>query len=378
MNNFDYISYTVKVTTLSPLHIGTGRELMQEYDYAVKEGKTWRLNETTLLEDKDAADPAVMRQLMSVPPAQLLQPEDFKDGKKKFRYVISGTPRSQQAGSILREQIKTASDQLYLPGSSLKGALRTALAWHGWQLNGLKPDRTKIDERRPKFAARDYEQALFGNDPNHDLLRAMQVGDSDLHGADRLMLANVRVLTSKGIGKDIPVEVEAIRGDTVFTLPMKIDTSLFSDWARQRKDFRLGGQKDWLLNLAELARAHSLDRIRDQQAWFEKRSVPKLAALYAQFGKVTLTENQFLAQLGWGGGWDNKTFGSRLQSDAKFFDWLATHPKLGLLHGKAREARKPGVPFPSTRRTAMARGKDNTETPAAPMGWALVELTEIA
>ncbi len=46
----DYIQYQVKLTTISPLHIGSGRVLLQDYDYAVKKGYTWRLNEDTLLD----------------------------------------------------------------------------------------------------------------------------------------------------------------------------------------------------------------------------------------------------------------------------------------------------------------------------------------
>lgn len=374
MDKFDYKTYDVKVTVLSPLHIGTGRELMQDYDYAVHGGKTWRLNETAFLEAQKVEDPAVMQQLMSTPPAQLLQTQDFKEGSEYFRYVIKGTPRSQQPGSILREQIKTAEDRPYLPGSSFKGAIRTALAWQGWEERNLKPDRTKIDERRPKFAARDYESILFGKDPNHDLFRALLVGDSESLGPETLMLVNVKVATSKGVGRDIPIEVEAIRSDKQFTLPVKIDTRLFSEWARQRKDFHLGGNKDWLLNMTGILRAHALERIRKQLAWFRNRRDASLVAdFYARLEKLSFAENQFIVQLGWGGGWDSKTLGSRLQENEKFFDWLVVQPKLGLLRGKARENRKPGAPFPSTRRVAMKRDSGKGETPAAPLGWALVE-----
>ncbi|HJS18847.1 MAG TPA: type III-A CRISPR-associated RAMP protein Csm5 [Anaerolineales bacterium] len=378
MNKFDYITYDVKVTTLSPLHIGTGHELMQNYDYAIHNGRTWRLDEVAFHEAQNVEDPSVMRQLMTLPPAQLLRPEDFEDKEgRSFRYVIRGTPRSQQAGSILREQIKTVDDEPYLPGSSLKGALRTALAWKGWEEKKLKPDRTKIDERRPKFAARDYEHALFGNDPNHDLFRALLIGDSTSSPADRLMLINVRVMTSKGIGKDIPVEVEAIRPETVFNLPMKIDTRLFSEWAHQRKDFKLGGNPDWLLKMTGTLREHALVRIQRQLSWFRNReSVSLVSDFYSRLEKLSFSENQFIVHLGWGGGWDSKTLGSRLQDDSKFFDWLVVQPKLGMLRGKALANRKPGSPFPSTRRVAMKRGADKEETVAAPLGWVLVELTE--
>jgi CRISPR-associated protein Csm5 len=377
MDRLEYITYTANVTTLSPLHIGTGHKLLRDFDYVVHNGRTWRLSENTFLAAQEVEDPKVMHRLMSAPPAQLLQPQDFREDSEYFRYVIKGIPHSQQTGAIVHEQIKTVEDGPYLPGSSLKGSLRTALAWHGWEEKKLRPDRTKIDERRPKFAARDYDHALFGRDPNHDLFRALLIGDSAPVTADHLMLINVRVLTSKGIGKDIPVEVEAIRPNTTFTLPVKIDTRLFSDWARQRKDFRLGGSPEWLLDLARIVRAHAFDRIRRQRAWFSERNDARAVAdFYARLEQLSFKDNQFLIQLGWGGGWDSKTLGSRLQSDATFFDWLVMQPKLGLLRDKARDTRKSRLPFPSTRRVAMKRGvQNNKETPGAPLGWLLVELT---
>ncbi|MCS6910950.1 MAG: type III-A CRISPR-associated RAMP protein Csm5, partial [Anaerolineales bacterium] len=119
MGKFNYQLFEARVLTLTPLHIGTGRELMQDYDYAVHNGQTWRLNESALLDAQNADDPAVMKRLMEVPPAQLLKkPDDFRADSKYFRYIIKGAPRSQQAGSILREQIKTGNDRPYLPGSS--------------------------------------------------------------------------------------------------------------------------------------------------------------------------------------------------------------------------------------------------------------------
>ena len=117
-------------------------------------------------------------------------------------------------GAQLREQLKDLYNRPYLPGSSLKGALRTSLAWYGWQARKLQPDRLMLDEKRAKFASRRYEQELFGRDPNHDLLRALQVSDSNPVGTDSLMLVNAKVITARGEGS--PIEIEAIRSETAF------------------------------------------------------------------------------------------------------------------------------------------------------------------
>ena len=53
----NYTLYDVKVTVLSPLHIGSGRDLLNEYDYAIYQGQTWRINEDALLDAQNVDDP---------------------------------------------------------------------------------------------------------------------------------------------------------------------------------------------------------------------------------------------------------------------------------------------------------------------------------
>lgn len=375
MNQRDYLLYNVQVTTLTPLHIGSGRELLHEYDYAIQNKSTWRFNEDAILEAQDVSDPRLAAHLATTPPARLLQPQDYQIGSPYFRYVIRGTPRSTAEGAQLREQLKNAQDQPYLPGSSLKGALRTILAWHAWKARQMQPDRRLLDEKRPKFAAQKIERTLFGSDPNHDLLRALQVSDSQPVDPDRLMLINAKVLTARGEGS--PIEVEALRPETVFNLTLKLDLVLFSQWAARAEDgrFRLGGARQWLESLPELARAHALDRIQTQLQWYRARPGSNtIANFYADLQKLDLQPNQFILQLGWGGGWDSKTLGSRLSADPVFFDWIVENYRL------SRGRRQRGDPFPKSRRAVMRVAQDaqgrRFESPAAPLGWVLVEMKQ--
>ncbi len=229
----DYKLFDVKVTTLTPLHIGSGRDLLLDYDYAVYDRRTWRINEDALLDAQDLDDPALAGQLAQTPPRQLLRDEDFFwPDNSLFRYVIKGRPRSQQTGAQLREQLKDVYDRPYLPGSSFKGALRTALAWHGFSALKMQPDQRQLVSRSPKWAAQRIEQEIFGKNPNHDLLRALHVGDSAALSAAQLMLVNAQVLTLGD--SSAPIELEALRSETVFRLRVKLDEALFSDWAHKR------------------------------------------------------------------------------------------------------------------------------------------------
>src|SRR5574341_1482560 len=173
MGNYDFTAYRLKITVLTPLHIGNGREMLKDYDYAVHGSRTWRIDENALLDAQNAEDPRVAEMLARTKPGQLLKPQDFVEGNPYFRYVLKGTPKSQAEGAALREQIKDALDHPYLPGTTVKGALRTALAWHLWEEKKLRPEISKLGGA-PKFAASDYERRLFGKNPNNDLLRALR------------------------------------------------------------------------------------------------------------------------------------------------------------------------------------------------------------
>lgn len=366
-----YAIYTLKVSVLTPLHIGSGEDLLHEYDYAIYNGRTWRLNDAALLEAQDVDDPALAEKLARTPPARLLQPADFRPDSPFFRYVIQGTPRSQAEGAQVREQLKDAFDRPYLPGSSLKGALRTALAWHAWGQMGLKPEIAKLGRR--EWAAQEYEHMLFGPDPNHDLLRALQVSDSQPVGTDRLMLVNARVLNRTGtLGS--PIELEAIRPDTVFELSLKLDLALFDDWAK-RRGLNLRGAK-WLQNLPAVIQAHTRQRTAQEIAWFRPVGTgARLRSFYEkQLGAARLEPHQVLLQLGWGTGWEGKTFGAHLRQDARFLEQVIQKYRL------ARGRRQPGDPFPKSRRVLVSFAQDSQgrrrETPASPLGWVLVEMVK--
>ncbi len=363
----DYLQYRVKISLLTPLHIGNGRVLLHEYDYTIANGKTWRINETALLDAQNVDDPHLAEQLMGAKPAQLLDPADFRPDSGFFRYVLSGAPRSKAEGAQLWEQLKDPFDKPYLPGSSLKGALRTALAWHAWQARGLRPDPTQVGRRR-EWAALAYEQRLFGRDPNHDLLRALHVGDSKPVEPAQLMIVNARVLTRGGrLGS--PIELEALRTDTSLVLALKIDRALFTEWARRAELPREG--RDWLERLPQIVQAHSADRIRRELTWFGQISnATRLQDFYRQLSQARLGNRQCLLQLGWGAGWEDKTFGSRLQADQRFMERIISDYHL------ARGSRKPGDPFPKSRRVAVGF-RDGQEYPASPLGWVLMEMEEL-
>lgn len=365
-------TYQVQLQVLTPVHIGTGNELRHRFEYVVHEHRTWRLHVDRILEERYQDWEAQARQGRQVPPAALLTEADF--GREEFfRYVIPGVPRSQQTFAELRECIKDPWDRPYIPGSSLKGAIRTALAWAGWEEAGLRLERRAIG-RRAKFAGQPLEKRLFGPDPNHDLLRALQV--SDLFGpqqpGEKVAVLNAQVVTRDGLQAPIPVEAVV---NATFEGTLKVDDYLFSGQAK-RLGFR--NRRHWLTTeLLPRLRTYSrarLEALADRFAFFARHQVPGADKMQRYFGEtllgLNLSDNATLLALGWGTGWDGKTFWTHLQQDPTLFEALVRDFRLQRRPPGA-PPRRPGDPFPASRRAVVRQGKV-----VAPFGWVVLSLKE--
>src|SRR5690606_41846159 len=140
--------YQLTITTLSPLHIGTGNTLRRDYDYVTHRGKTWVINQSALAAMLYAQDPSEFERMAAgASAADLIRPDEFKEDSPLFRYVMAGEPRAHSRGAEIQEQIKDPWDRPYIPGSSLKGALRTAIAFVGAAQRQVQIGRASCRER---------------------------------------------------------------------------------------------------------------------------------------------------------------------------------------------------------------------------------------
>ena len=166
--------------------------------------------------------------------------------------------------------------------------------------------------------------------------------------------------------------MEALRKGTRLTATIKIDGTLFGDdtpFGRfVEKELRFGKRRNWLRSLPKWARTVAGRRIADEIDFFEKRREGGTAAsFYKRLGGIweSLGKNEFLVQVGWGTGWQSKTFGSLLQGDDEDFERLVRQYRLSPQDRK----RRAGQPFPKSRKL-VRRG----DRPAEPLGWIKVTL----
>jgi CRISPR-associated protein Csm5 len=300
-----------------------------------------------------------------------LTKDDFGERHPLFRYRLRGSP----ATVAIREQIKDVYGRPYLPGSSLKGALRTVLAVAAAE--EVRPDLRRLEGSR-SWAGQTVERQLFGSDPNHDLLRALEVSDSQPVPPTQLRLrrANIYPTASqsyRGRSRGLDVDVETLAKGTVCELPIHVPTELLADRntpfdVRRRQEL---GQWEpraaWLENLARSGKRHASALLEDEYHFFEKRTdVPDVHRFYIDtinlFSK--LAKNEFLLVLGWGGGWHTKTLNRYLKRDRAGFDRLVSRYRLN-----PTGTTKPGDPFPKSRHLLRLLDK-----PGPPLGWVKVTL----
>ena len=376
------IKWTARIELLSPLHIGTGTTLLQGVDW-IQEGP-WIyvadqdkllgavLDRATARGDREVEviNAITGMTIDDLHRAGWLAREDIRDGSPLFRYRMRGEPAMNQ----IAEAIKDVYGQPYLPGSSLKGALRTVLAVGGASV--LKTDLGRPGRSR-SWAAQPIERDIFGPDPNHDLLRALQVSDSSPVEATQLDLVRVNVFPTAqqsryGRSRGLDVDVEALRKGTELVATIKIDGTLFGDetpYGRAvEKELGFGRKRQWLTSLPRWAQTVAGQRIADEIEFFEsKREGETAARFYKRLSRIWegLGENEFLVQVGWGTGWQSKTFGSLLQGDREAFEWLVRQYRLS----PQDRRRQAGQRFPKSRKL-VRRG----ERPAEPLGWMKVKL----
>jgi CRISPR-associated protein Csm5 len=360
--------HTLTIEVLTPVHIGTGTELLRDYDYAVRGGTTWIINQETLLAATLGESGEFDNTLLARPAAELLQPDDFHTDSSFFRYRLPGEPINRP----LREQIKDVWGNPYLPGSSMKGMLRSLLMWGIYTAEQRLPDLSKLGNRR-SWAAQPLEREMFSpgargdrrRGPNMDVLRSLQVADSAPVDPAALHVAttNIYPTSKQEEGGGINVDVEALKPGTVFEATLHIEEYGFTQSRLGWDDLR-----KWLDRLPALGKHRTGNRIAAEVQFHKAQGPPYALNVYDQLVRTweSLGEDEWMGQLGWGTGWNSKTLDNLLSEQPTFERDVIERYRL------ARGNRRSGDPFPKSRNLVLHQGE-----PAIPMGWVRCRLKPI-
>lgn len=180
----------IKIETLTAVHIGSGETLQYGTDFVP--GKTENGDVLSIIEPRKVLDligvdnvqqwvKAIERKEPTsqvvkryVPNAKL---EDYSN-----RIILEWS--DVRDTDTLKEQIHNGQGRPYIPGSSIKGAIRTSIL--ASLADTIQSKENKIDKSgkdfkgffKQKADAKRIESELFGATPNNDIFRFLQVGDA--------------------------------------------------------------------------------------------------------------------------------------------------------------------------------------------------------
>ncbi len=337
---------------LSPLHVGAGSEpLLADYDFAVERGAVWVMDPRKLLEGYDEEE--LRHGIPEVRLSKRLGPEGYR------ACAAYSLPVSGEVGNEIVPCIKDVEGRAYLPGSSLKGALRSVVGWAAAGESGGAPTGGELG-RNAKCAGAQWERRVFGRSPNYNVMRALLVGDSTPAPAEQMELAGVSIYSLSGRelqpkGQGYRLSLEALRPGTRLTFRLGLDR-----YTLAHPDLGLAEKGRWLESLASICRERAMELIAGEKDFYTTYGPRPLLQFYRRLEDraAGLGENRFLLQMAWGTGWGAKTLGAAL-TQGELFGEVRDRYRLG----------RSGAPFPKSRRLVERGG-----TAVEPLGWVEVTL----
>ena len=375
---------------LSPIHVGSGEKL-GGLDF-VREG-----GHVVVLDQRKMAAVIEARHLED---AYVRLCESGRPDVQEFLRTSRVPPREVAAyilritGSVGREIlpfIKTPDGRVYMPGSSVKGAIRSAL------LHRIVEERADVRQaiateairnlgrlRRPavgrmsaklRGASDLADQSAFGKDHNRNVMRILHLVDTRSIPPGQLSAAEVRVLTVR----DGKLEVK----ETQSRMPMRLTAEILPAGTRLGAEFT---RNAYLEDSQGPARALGLgDRVEFVAAWVAHCNAMAQAALQREadfarrFGHTALAgryeamlqqvaglgAQQCILHLGWGAGYDAMALGNLFDPESR------RRIRIGANLGKIDRG-EPVEPFPKSRKVVW--GGDGSSID--PLGWILLTLGE--
>jgi CRISPR-associated protein Csm5 len=295
-------TFEVELKVLTPLHIRAGSApLNRDWDYIVTGNTAYVLDNRRIyseLWDSKSTPPT---------PAQLLRGSQVSDYTLYTLRIAQIAAPPERIWPITRD----INGRPYVPGSSIKGLLRTAIIWKLYQ----PPLQLDDGQTQAKSAGAKMEKTLMGQEPHRDILRALRVSDFQLLGEAQSWLFPFELLTLDRNGRLRSITgnkggwepLEAVGNGATFRGTISIDEHLLQNPAAQR-ELHLSTQAvqlvySWADVLSEFGKA----LLNYQIGFFRRCFEPDLANLLGRISQVRIP-----ACLGWGGGWPSKTVGLKL------------------------------------------------------------------
>lgn len=380
----------VKISVITQTHIGTGNNLTPlDFFLQGNELVVFDLNKYLRrdLRQAERFNTEITKEAGKFSLGNFLD-KTAKENKELYKYKAAITPQittrlnseinKNTPNKEIKEQIKDTSNKVYLPASSIKGALRTAYAYYILKNNQslleklkdfiLQESQRQRDSRKlAKFSDRELSRYVFygertsinANEEQRDIFRVISISDSDsLEPENCLEIGLTETINSS----KKPINFyELIKQKTVFTAKLTINENLLNKGS-------LLGWNEEKRSLDTKLLCKAVNQFAQDIAEEEIKANKILEKGYTAIKSLASSgkEDSCYLCLGQGAGWSKMTVGLLLKTDKEF---RTLRQKLNLAsYPKERLEQE----FPKTRKLLLTVKNEQLE-PILPLGW--VKLT---
>ncbi|QQG66595.1 type III-A CRISPR-associated RAMP protein Csm5 [Desulfobulbus oligotrophicus] len=370
-------TYQLNVQLLTPVHIGCGKNYVQDIDYIKSGQKVSVFDQNKLFAEVAALGETAVNEFTAAVEEQ--QVHSFLREKKinlnsitLYSFSWSTENRLARMPRDIRRYIRDGLGRPLIPGSSLKGLFRSAILS---RLNEENKNREvkklvekikvssqskKRSDLNPKYAADPVLHALLGKDAKYNLMRSLTVSDcvlpSNAVQVDEAYVTSLETGATRFKRKKWSMLIEQVRPGECAIGQISFDRFL-QEQAQGKAvfNFQTTLNRDWLVQALRQRTSRFLDAERKFLHDKNGDGVKQLQQFYNQLQRQIeqLKDNEAIAQFAWGSGWQGMT-GALLAPDD-----LTRDVRTALQLAKHRL----NFPFPKSRRLS---GGDEA---AKPIGW---------
>lgn len=349
-------AYNYQIEVLTPVAILSG-EKIRRFE-VIKEGnKAYVLNFERLIRDeKGFVDLLVANPKILSNPDELLNM--FKRFNINYRKYIKHEVRGYMRRSFEINEFIKSNGKPYIPGSSLKGALRTNIIrgtkFGSYYIKGLEFAKA----HRGKIKSTTVDSKFLG-DSYQSPFKFLRVSDTNLLKENVLQVKPIEIY-------DLLKKKKVL--DTIYSEFLPVGTKLYGEINLSFYDYiKQFYFKDEYKNLEILddfikkVRKGVEKYIKDEISIMQEIGEVGLASFYRKLLNLNLKENQILIQLGFSTGFYSKTLVGKLSRENVIY--------LKKMVGKRGNKYDPRL-FPKTRRVINENGVRK------PLGWILMTIEE--
>ncbi|MBT31604.1 MAG: type III-A CRISPR-associated RAMP protein Csm5 [Thalassobius sp.] len=364
----------IKVEILTPVHIGSGKQLQGNFEYLYFNRK----NEVAVIDDEKIlsliGDQHIEQwlrvinaedDLLAYLENRKLNPTSENTSSKVLKVVGKAPSKIEINGKNrypeIREFIRSGNKSPYIPGSSLKGPFRTAFLTKeilndksGW-LN--RADNFK--NKKGKYSDNVLQKKFIGEDPTYDPFKLLRIGD--IHFSNTVCILSESV-NGKGherfeMKDSVKQFVEALPvgsfGIGKLSVHESLKTQIVKKLGFKDKKYTQNVQKMEELALFQMVNSHTQELLKNEINLWKERELPEAASDFVLNLKKILeiseecSGNECVIRTGFGSG-------------LKFMtgDWqqdVMSEVELDNLAKAVRRKNYGGMELPKTRRMAMAQ-----------------------